>query len=146
MLGRPRRGGVRVFDRGREPVLRRETVIDVHHDRVGASAQRACHRIVRVDVTQDESTAVEVHNDRQQFVLPSGSRPVDPHRYRAAWRVEAPVLDSMNIGFRTGELEAGGFRVRACLGQRKLVCRRTACGVEQVEELSGRGVRTHGEP
>ena len=82
VLGDPKRCGPSVFDGGGVGVLRRQPVVDGHHDRVGADRVLASRAVVAVEVAHDEAAAVKVQHDGRRGVVRvrvgSAWRPIDP--------------------------------------------------------------------
>ena len=73
----PRPRGDAVIERRGELRLRREAVVDRHHDRVDRFAQLPAQVVVGVEAAEDPSAAVEPHHDRE---VDRVRGPVHPHR------------------------------------------------------------------
>ena len=98
----PLHGREGVLGGGGELVLGREPVVDGHHDAPGAVAQIARDRIVGVEVADDVSAAVVVHERRQaaSIGIGIGIGAVDAHRQIAGHARNRAVLDRADRGRR----------------------------------------------
>ena len=105
--GEPARHGPAVLEAGGIRVLRRQAVVHRHDDRVGGPRQAAAHRVVRVEVPEHPSAAVEERNER----LPPGRPPAVPSRRSPAVpprrpRVAGPVHPHRDRPGRPGDRAA----------------------------------------
>ncbi len=102
--------GVGVVDRGREPVLGREPVVDADDDRAGVVGEQPAHALVGVQVTDHETAAVEVDDRRCGVADPGGA--IDAC-VRGAERERRHRLD---LGQRRGIAEVDHQRAQAGAG------------------------------
>ncbi|BBN48886.1 hypothetical protein JPH1_33610 [Mycobacterium avium subsp. hominissuis] len=93
VLGRPKRCGPSIFDRGWVGVFGGQPVVHRHHDRPGADRVLAGRAVVGVQVADDETAAVEVQHHRRRATLGMDWRPIDPDRDRALRAGDGAVLD-----------------------------------------------------
>ena len=79
----------------RRAVLRRQAVVDAHHDRLYGSGQERAQRVVHAGAAQYPATTMEVHDHRWQLArLAQRRRPVYPQWHLVAVaRGEARALE-----------------------------------------------------
>ena len=109
--GEPARHCPAVLEAGGIRVLRRQAVVHRHDDRVGGPRQAAAHRVVRVEVPEHPSAAVEERHER----LPPGGPPAVPPRRP---RVAGPVHPHRDRPGRPGNRAVLGRAPVVRLGQR----------------------------
>jgi len=78
-------------------MLRRQPVVDGHHDGVRADGVLAAGAVVGVEVARDEAAAVEIQDDGRSgalcAVIGIGWRPIDPDPDVARWTVDVTVFN-----------------------------------------------------
>ena len=113
-------GGERVVDRGREPVLGREAVVDGQHARARRRGEQAGGRVVGVEVADHPAAAVEEDQQRR------GIRParllghVEPRAQRSVGARDGEPLHARRAarGGPATTRELWAVSARACAGDR----------------------------
>ncbi len=138
----PADGLVGVADRGRPRRLRREPVVDAHHDGVRAGADRPALVVVGVDVADDEPAAVHEQHARQRAVP---VRPVDARGDVAVRRRDHGVLGLLDPDDVLGPAHLDGHEPERLPGllRRSLAHRRSVQRGERVQHGLDVGIERH---
>jgi hypothetical protein len=93
--------GLHVIERGRAGVLRSQPIVDRDDEAVGRPGQFDAVRVIGVQISGDESTAVGVHDDRKR--IRRRGPPVGANGQRRACR----TIEHRRHGLDTGHIDSG---------------------------------------
>jgi hypothetical protein len=139
VLADPSIGGETVLHRGGELGLRRQAIVDGHHDDPGAVGDARAEAVMRLEIALHPAAAVEVHQGGARAA--AGHRVVDAGGDGARGARDLHVLDAREGGGRLVHQADHGAQLLAQLGQWWV----DAGHADRLHELADElGLRVHG--